>query len=145
VSHSDPFEDFLSVSAALTGFSVAQLQGTGMARGYFDELVAIVGDELTLALTREGRLALRWPDDVEEQLRLRVMDDPDLVASEYAVQSAVFFWDRNGLNALADRDDVVGVTRRINGGDNGLAHRRELLNKANGLLAMLDLGAGVTV
>ena len=78
MSHSDPFEDFLSVSAALTGFSVAQLQGTGMARGYFDELVAIVGDELTLALTREGRLALRWPDDVEEQLRLRVMDDPDL-------------------------------------------------------------------
>ncbi len=75
----------------------------------------------------------------------RVMDDPDLVASEYAVQSAVFFWDRNGLNALADRDDVVGLTRKINGGDNGLAHRRELLNKANGLLAMLDLGAGVTV
>ena len=78
MSHSDPFEDFLSVSAALTGFSVAQLQGTGMARGYFDELVAIVGAELTIALTREGRLALRWPDDVEEQLRLRVMDDPDL-------------------------------------------------------------------
>jgi predicted chitinase len=73
------------------------------------------------------------------------MDDPDLVASEYAVQSAVFFWDRNGLNALADRDDVAGLTRKINGGDNGLAHRRELLNKANGLLAMLDLGAGVTV
>ena len=70
----------------------------------------------------------------------RVMEDPDLVASEYAVHCAVFFWDRNGLNKLADNDDVVGVTRRINGGDNGLAHRRELLNKANGLLAMLGLG-----
>jgi len=38
----------------------------------------------------------------------------------------------------------VGLTRRINGGENGLAHRRELLNKANGLLAMLDLGSSST-
>ena len=49
-----------------------------MASTYYDEMVAIVGDELTVALIREGCLALRWPDDVEEQLRLRVMDDPDL-------------------------------------------------------------------
>ena len=71
----------------------------------------------------------------------RVMDEPDLVSTEYAVHSAVFFWDRNDLNRLADNDDVVGVTTRINGGVNGLAHRRELLNKANGLLSMLNLGA----
>jgi predicted chitinase len=71
----------------------------------------------------------------------RVMDEPDLVATEYAVQSAVFFWDRNHLNTVADRDDITEVTLLVNGGDNGLAHRRELLNKANGLLAMLDLGS----
>ncbi len=70
----------------------------------------------------------------------RVVDDPDLVASEYAVHSAVFYWDKNNLNALADRDDVVRMTRRINGGTNGLTHRRELLHKAQGLLKMLDLG-----
>jgi len=69
----------------------------------------------------------------------QVLDDPDIVASEYAVQSAVFYWDRNNLNRIADRDDIVRLTKRINGGLNGLAHRRELLNKANGLLAMLDL------
>ncbi len=69
----------------------------------------------------------------------RIMDEPDLVASEYAVHSAVFFWDKNSLNKFADRDDVVGLTRKINGGENGLAHRRELLNKANGLLTMLSL------
>ena len=68
-----------------------------------------------------------------------MMDEPDLVSTEYAVHSAVFFWDRNNLNSLADKDDVVGVTTRINGGVNGLAHRRELLNKANGLLSMLSL------
>lgn len=70
----------------------------------------------------------------------RVVDEPDLVATEYAVHSAVFYWDRNGLNKVADRDDVVLLTRKINGGENGLSHRRELLNKARGLLAMLDLG-----
>ncbi len=69
----------------------------------------------------------------------RLMDEPDLVCTEYAVHSAVFFWVTNDLNRFADRDDVVGLTKRINGGVNGLAHRRELLNKANGLLSMLNL------
>lgn len=74
----------------------------------------------------------------------RIMETPDLVATEYAVHSAVFFWDKNRLNAVADRDDVERVTKRVNGGTNGLAHRKELLNKANGLLAMLDLGTPST-
>lgn len=75
----------------------------------------------------------------------RVMDEPDLVSSDYAVHSAVFYWDRNNLNSVADRDDVVVLTKRVNGGLNGLAHRRELLNKANGLLAMLDVAAALTL
>src|SRR5687768_1218363 len=62
-----------------------------------------------------------------------VVNEADRVSSEYAVESAVFFWDKNNLNKFADKDDVVGLTKRINGGDNGLAHRRELFNKANGL------------
>jgi predicted chitinase len=74
-----------------------------------------------------------WIDDDS------IVENPDLVASEYAVHSAVFFWDKNSLNAVADQDDVRKLTKRINGGDNGLAHRRELLNKASGLLAMLDI------
>ncbi len=73
----------------------------------------------------------------------RVLDDPDLVATHYAVHSAVFFWDKNGLNKLADKNDIERVTKKINGGLNGIAHRRELFNKANGLLAMLDLRESV--
>ncbi len=69
-----------------------------------------------------------------------VLEQPDRVSSEYAVESAIFFWDKNNLNRLADKDDVVGLTHKINGGENGLAHRRELLNKAHGLLSMLGLG-----
>ena len=68
-----------------------------------------------------------------------VIDDPDLVATEYAVHSAVFYWDKKKLNKIADQDDVRKMTKRINGGLNGLSHRKELLNKANGLLAMLDI------
>ncbi|MBT2972053.1 MAG: glycoside hydrolase family 19 protein [Candidatus Thiodiazotropha sp. (ex Ctena orbiculata)] len=79
------------------------------------------------------RAFAKWIDDD------RIMDDPDLVASEYAVHSAVFYWDKNNLNKIADKDDVVRMTKRINGGTNGLAHRTELLTKAKGLLAMLDL------
>lgn len=69
----------------------------------------------------------------------RVLDEPEIVAIEYAVQSAVFYWDRNKLNTLADRGDVKRVTKKVNGGYNGLAHRSELFLKANGLLSMLEV------
>ena len=68
-----------------------------------------------------------------------VVADPDRVASELAVQSAVFFWERNDLNALADIDDLSAITRRINGGLNGFADRRELLEKARQTLRALGL------
>lgn len=71
----------------------------------------------------------------------KIMKDPDLVASTYAVHSAVFYWEKNSLNKLADKDDISNLTKKINGGHNGLAHRKELLHKATGLLAMLELPA----
>ncbi len=48
---------------------------------------------------------------------------------EGAVHSAAWFWSMNGLNALADRNDIRGVTRRINGGLNGLQDRQERFQK----------------
>lgn len=66
-----------------------------------------------------------------------VVAHPELVATRYAAQSAVYFWDKNALNALADLDDLNTITRRINGGLNGFAHRRELLEKAKRALAEL--------
>lgn len=47
-----------------------------------------------------------------------------LEQDEPAACSAAWFWWQRGLNALADRDDVEGITRRINGGINGLAERK---------------------
>jgi len=61
--------------------------------------------------------------------------EPDLVAQpELAVDSAGWFWATNRLNQLSDTGDVKAVTRRINGGFNGLADREAKYNK---LLVML--------
>lgn len=40
---------------------------------------------------------------------------------------AAWYWDTRGLNPLADRNDLVAITRRINGGTNGLEDRRRVL------------------
>jgi putative chitinase len=45
-----------------------------------------------------------------------------------AALSAGWFWSERGLNELADRGDVRAMTKRINGGDNGLDERQALWN-----------------
>ncbi len=47
-----------------------------------------------------------------------------------AVESACWFWDANNLNAIADTDDVVKMTKKINGGNIGLADRQSRYSKA---------------
>lgn len=51
-----------------------------------------------------------------------------------ACRSAGWFWQSNGLNALADAGDQVRVTRRVNGGTNGLAERLALFAAAQRVL-----------
>jgi len=55
-----------------------------------------------------------------------IVTNPDIVANEYAFQSALFFFDTNNLWALTQKVDdasIRALTRRINGGFNGLADR----------------------
>ena len=47
-----------------------------------------------------------------------------------AVESACWFWDTNKLNTIADTDDVVKMTKKINGGNIGLADRQARYKKA---------------
>ena len=47
-----------------------------------------------------------------------------------AVESACWFWDANKLNTIADTDDVVKMTKKINGGNIGLADRQQRYAKA---------------
>jgi putative chitinase len=49
--------------------------------------------------------------------------------------SAAWFWSTRGLNTLADQGEFVKITRRINGGLNGLADRQALYDKALKVLA----------
>jgi len=64
--------------------------------------------------------------------------NPDLISTsiKYGVESAFFFWDRNGLNAVADTDNVEAVTTRVNGGLNGLDDRKLRLAKVKKLLGI---------
>ena len=56
-----------------------------------------------------------------------VMDNPDLVASDYAMESAIWYFRRNNLWTICDEgvtDEVIKkITKRVNGGYNGLDHR----------------------
>lgn len=55
----------------------------------------------------------------------------EYVATEKgAIESACWFWDTNKLNDIADTDDVVKMTKKINGGNIGLADRQARYSKA---------------
>jgi putative chitinase len=47
-----------------------------------------------------------------------------LETPEGAVESAAWFWSKNKLNELCDKDDFVTLTKKINGGTNGLEDRK---------------------
>ncbi len=64
--------------------------------------------------------------------------DPTVVATDpaLAVDVACWFWTSRNINPLADADDIRAVTRRINGGLNGLADREAYLRRAKFFLGL---------
>ncbi|GLT02713.1 lysozyme [Sphingobium jiangsuense] len=63
-----------------------------------------------------------------------IEETPDLAANpSIGLHLALEYWRDRKLNAMADADDVVGITKKINGGTNGLADRRAQLVKAKAL------------
>lgn len=57
-----------------------------------------------------------------------VLVNPDLVATKYAFESAMFFFERNKLWAICDQGindaAILALTKRINGGTHGLEDRK---------------------
>lgn len=57
-----------------------------------------------------------------------------LLSIEGAVQSACWFWQQHGCNVYADRGDIKGCTKAINGGLNGIDDRAARYAKAEEVL-----------
>ena len=65
-----------------------------------------------------------------EEIGVDYLNNPDLLTNEAdAMVCALSYWNRKNLNYYADRDDLLTITKRINGGYNGIAERRKLLDK----------------
>ena len=61
--------------------------------------------------------------------------DPGLLAEPLmAALSAGWYWNSRGLNALADDGNTEAITRRINGGTNGMEDRIALYDGATQVL-----------
>jgi putative chitinase len=70
-----------------------------------------------------------------------VMTNPDIVATKYSFESAMFFFETNGLWAICDKgvDDaaILALTKRINGGTHGLDDRKEKTKKYAVMLGVI--------
>ncbi len=63
---------------------------------------------------------------------------PELVGQfPWAGWAAVYFWAQKGLNNLADKDDLVAITLKVNGGRNGLASRAKYLARAKTVIGTM--------
>lgn len=75
---------------------------------------------------------------MSKKLGVDLITDPDKAADpETALRIACEYWKSRKLNALADANDIVAITKKINGGTNGLADRR-----ANYVIAWRVFGRG---
>lgn len=82
------------------------------------------GGHMTTGRANYMRLSKAWKGD------LSLLDNPELVAEPQGwVASAIVFWMQNGLNDIADKQGIDGVSRKVNGGNLGLVDRRSWAQK----------------
>lgn len=62
-----------------------------------------------------------------------IMINPDLVATDYAFEAAIFYFDKNKLWDICDKGvndaTILSVTKKVNGGTNGLDDRMSLTKR----------------
>jgi putative chitinase len=78
-----------------------------------------------------------------------LVNEPEgLELATIAALASAAFWSTNNLNTLADADDILGITKVVNGGTNGLDDRKNWLARAKTvwpaiIAAAPAMGAGV--
>ena len=85
----------------------------------------------------KGFIQLTGKDNVrafaEHTGRDSLVDDPSPIADELAMDSAIFFFEKNGLFNMADKgvtDSIIkSITKRVNGGYHGLEDRMDKTKK----------------
>ena len=66
------------------------------------------------------------------QSKVDFVANPDSILTDmqYCVLAAMWEWSDKNMNKLADQNDVDAVSKKINGGTNGLSERRDIYSKA---------------
>lgn len=72
-------------------------------------------------------------------LGLPLEENPDLAGEPIlSLKIACEYWKSRKINSASDRDDLITVTKLVNGGLNGLEDRRKYLQKAKTAIARLE-------
>jgi putative chitinase len=75
------------------------------------------------------------PENVKVTKGADLIANPELLATPpLAARSAAWWWRNHGCNQFADKEQFVLLTRRINGGVNGLDDRQQLYEAAKEVL-----------
>lgn len=73
--------------------------------------------------------------EFSEAVGVDVVANPELVSEDpLAIVSAGWYWHTRNINPLADIEDHIAVTRKINGGTNGLDNRKQWQKKIFNIL-----------
>ena len=73
--------------------------------------------------------------EISKDLKIDFLNNPKLLEQEAnAIISALWFWNKKKLNVLADADNILTITKKINGGLNGIDDRKNLLLEYKELL-----------
>ena len=77
--------------------------------------------------------------DYGKALGVDLVNNPTLAAQPaLSLKIACEYWKRHNINADCDRDDIQAVTRKVNGGLNGLSERITFTQKAKAAVARLQ-------
>ena len=85
-------------------------------------------------------------ETVGNSVNLPLQEQPELALDpQHALAVACGFWKWKGLNALCDGGSFEAVTKRINGGTNGMPERQAWLAKAQALEGSSDIPAAAVI